>query len=244
MNHPDSVSKRFSPARATAGRTEKPLAEDQSSEQSIDATSTESSKEISRALYDQMLAELTAAQKDLLYARAELQNQATWFQRKVHEASIQGKLALLRELLGSINTLIFLRAALQTTLTNQGTTEGPLRDLLIGSYDSIELVLTDMEKLGLRALDEGEVGLSVDPNRHEVIQTIPGTMKQDHVISIVVSRGFQYQGHVLQKAKVIAHRYDPAETQLVNDSGSNLSTDDQLTETHDEQTVQGETEDK
>jgi molecular chaperone GrpE (heat shock protein) len=226
MNHSDSLSKRFGKKTSEVDLNNSSNLASSDHPEDLVAEIQESTRPGLQEQYDLKVAELTQTQKDLLYARAELQNQAMWCQRKIQEAATQGKLTLLRELIGPINTLIFLRLALQSTLANQIQLGDSIRELIIGSYDSIELVLKELEKLGIQVIEDGELGHAVDPHRHEVIQTIHGTMLQDHTVSIVVSRGFQYQGQLVQKAKVIAYRYEKSHPETAIDE-----TNDRPTET-------------
>ncbi|MBP6104372.1 MAG: nucleotide exchange factor GrpE [Gammaproteobacteria bacterium] len=136
-----------------------------------------------------------------LRARAEGDNIRRRAVLDVEGAHKYGIEKFARELLGVVDSL---EQGLTMTATLGLEQEGTVQSLREGTELTHKLLLSLLEKFGIKALDP--TGQAFDPEKHEALSTQPDASVEPNQVLMVIQKGYSLQDRLLRPARVIVSR--------------------------------------
>ncbi len=136
-----------------------------------------------------------------LRARAEGDNIRRRAVLDVEGAHKYGIEKFARELLGVVDSL---EQGLTMTATLGLEQEGTVQSLREGTELTHKLLLSLLEKFGIKALDP--TGQAFDPEKQEALSTQPDASVEPNQVLMVIQKGYSLQDRLLRPARVIVSR--------------------------------------
>lgn len=166
--------------------------------------------------YEERISELETTVEDLTDERDELQeendklkklvakreNELKEYRNRMEKREEQARSDAISEVVKELSTV---RNTLVMALDQDEGSD--IRSGVRGTLDELDETL---EEYGLHVIDPSE-GDEVDPHRHEVVHRKPSSHENDTIAS-VFSAGYEYDGRVIEAARVVVSAGEPVTT--------------------------------
>ncbi|MDE2042319.1 MAG: nucleotide exchange factor GrpE, partial [Alphaproteobacteria bacterium] len=144
-----------------------------------------------------MEAKLAAAQADILYAQADIQNTRRRLEKEVQDARAYAATGFARDILSVSDNLERALAAIPPELHDDEKISGVVKGLEATSRELASV----FERNGIKRIEA--VGQPLDPNKHQAMMEQPSSEAEPGTILAEMAPGYMFRERLLRPAMVI-----------------------------------------